>query len=250
MGRQKNNHHKISIILPVFDESLVLADIKQIQSEFEKLNKNWETICVFDSSLEKSHPKSKLSQLPHVKIFSYPLKRFGKGFALCYGFRQSAGDLIFFWEGNFSVSPKQLCLYLDLMDLVEADVVIGSKRHPLSRVSYSPLRRFYSQIYQLLIKVLFRLHIDDTQVGLKLYKRKVLDKVIPKIIIKNWAFDLEILIVAHTLGFTRIIEAPIEIKKHFIEKQPSPNVIYNLLKDTFAIFYRQYILKYYQQKFV
>lgn len=250
MNRQKNHNPKISLILPVFDESLVLDNIKRVGSEFKKLNRDWEAVCVFDSSLEKSSSKLKLARLPYVKTLFYPLKNFGQGFALCYGFNQSVGDLVFFWEGGFDLSPNQLLLYVDLMSLLKADVVIGSKRHPLSYVYYSRLRRFCSKVYQLLVKILFGLNVTDTQVGLKLYKRQVLNKVIPKIIIKNWAFGLEILVVAHNLGFRRIVEAPIEIKKHFTGKQLTPQNIHLLLRDTLAIFYRKYLIKYYQQKFV
>lgn len=240
-------NRKISIILPVTNESFVFRDIKRIEAEFSKLNQNWEVICVFDSSLEKSASELKLPQFPHVKPLFYPVKRFGRGFALCYGFNQSRGSLVFLWEGNFSVSPKQFLLYLNLMEVVAADIVIGSKRHPLSYVYYTPVRRLYSKLYQILVKILFGLNITDTQVGLKLYKRRVLNEVIPRIIIKNWAFDLEILVVAHALGFRRIVEAPIEIKKHFTGKTLTFPTIFNLLKDTAAIFYRKYLLKYYQE---
>lgn len=243
-------NHKISLILPVFDESLVLKDIRRISTEFKKLNQDWETICIFDSKFKSSAKKLKLSQLPKVKILFYPLERFGKGFAFCYGFNQSAGDLVFFWEGNFTISPQVLLLYLNLMDLMKADIVMGSKRHLLSYVYYSPFRCFISKIYQVLIRILFGLNITDSQVGFKLFKREVLEQVIPKIIIKNWAFDLEILVLAHNLGFKRIVEAPIKIKKHFMSKGEIFPTAWYLLKDTLAIFYRKYILKYYQQEFV
>lgn len=243
-------NQKISLIFPVFNEKNILDDINRISAELKKLNKNWETIAVFDSSLEKSRSSLKLTRLPQTKLLFYPLKRFGKGFALCYGFNQSTGERIFFWEGNFNISASHLLLYLDLMDLFKADIVIGSKRHPLSYVYYSSFRRFCSKIYQLLVKILFGLNLTDTQVGLKLYKRQVLEKVIPKIVIKNWAFDLEILVVAYNLGFKRIIEAPIEIKRHFAGKELAPSNIYHLLRDTLAIFYRKHLLKYYEQKFV
>lgn len=243
-------NQKISIILPVYNESFVLKDIEKLETEFLRLNLDWETICIFDSSLNYPDSKLELPKFPHVKTFFYPLKKFGKGFALCYGFSQSSGNLIFFWEGNFSISPKTLLLYLNLMDLTKADIVIGSKRHSLSYVYYSPFRRFYSTLYQIFVKILFGLNVTDTQVGLKLYKRKVLNEVIPKIIIKNWGFDLEILVVAHNFGFSRIVEAPIQIKRHFTGKKINPHYIYNLLTDTLAIFYRKHILKYYHQEFI
>ena len=105
------------------------------------------------------------------------------------------------------------------MDATEADIVIGSKRHYLSFIYYSPFRRACSKLYQLLIKFFFGLNVTDTQVGFKLFRREVLEKVIPRIIIKKWAFDLEVLVVAHHLGFRRIIEAPIEIKKHYTKNR-------------------------------
>lgn len=237
---------KISLILPVLNESLVFRDIRRIEEELTKLNQNFEIVCVLDSSLENSVSKLKISSLPHVRPLFYPVARFGRGFALCYGFNQSRGSLIFFWEGNFSISPKLLLLYLGLADVVGADIVIGSKRHPLSSVYYTPLRRLASQIYQFLVKILFGLNVSDTQVGLKLYRRRVLNEAIPHIIIKNWGFDLEILVVAHALGFKRIVEAPVEIKRHFTSRELTPGNISGLLKDTLAIFYRKYILKYYQ----
>lgn len=239
-------NRKISLILSVFNESLVFRDIKKIEEEFTRLNQNFEIVCVFDSSAEKQASGLKIARFPHVRTLFYPIRRFGTGFALCYGFSRSRGSLIFFWEGNFSVSPKQLLLYLNLMEVVGADIVIGSKRHPLSYVYYSPFRRFCSRIYQLFVRIIFGLKVTDTQVGLKLYKRRVLNEVIPRIIIKNWGFDLEILVVAHALGFKRIVEAPIEIKKHFTGRGLTPANISNLLRDTLAIAYRKYWLKYYQ----
>lgn len=250
MVRQKGKKHKISLIFPIFEESFVVSDIKNLGAEFAKRNQKWEAICVIDSSLERTTSKLKLARLPYVKILSYPLKRLGKGFALCYGFSQSKGDLVFFWEGNFSISSKQLILYLDLIELFQADVVIGSKRHPLSLVYYSPLRRLCSKLYQFFVRLLFGLNLTDTQAGLSLYRRAVLDTVIPKIIIKNWTFDLEILVVAHNFGFKRIIEAPIEIRKHFTGKDLKVSLVYCILRDTLAVFYRKHLLKYYRQDFI
>ncbi|MDP3994837.1 MAG: glycosyltransferase [bacterium] len=239
-------NRKISIILPVLNESLVFRDLKKIEEEFTRLNQNFEIICVFDSGAEKSSSKLRLPHLPHVVPLFYPVARFGTGFARCYGFNKSKGSLIFFFEGNFSISPEEFLLYLNLMETARADIVIGSKRHPLSRVYYSSFRHLISKIYHLLVRIIFGLNVTDTQVGLKLYKRRVLNEVIPRIIIKNWGFDLEILVVAHALGFKRIVEAPIEIKRHFTSREITSNNISNLLRDTLAIAYRKYWLKYYQ----
>lgn len=234
-----------SLVFPLYKDQPPWKDLKKIEDYFKTTNHPGEIIAVVDENSQSKPPPD----ITSLKVVPYPLNRLGKGFALCYGFNQSKGDPVFFWEGNFPVSGKLFDLYLGLMDLVKADIVVGSKRHPLSEIYYTRTRRFYSQLYQWLVRLLFHLNLTDTQVGLKLYRRKVLETVIPKIIVKNWAFDLEILMVAHNCGFKRIIEAPIEIKKHFYGHEVTPSRIINLLTDTLAIFSRKYLLGYYRQKF-
>ena len=90
----------------------------------------------------------------------------------------------------------------------QPDIIIGSKRHPDSSVHYPPLRRLYSWGYQHLIGLLFRLHVKDTQVGIKLVDRKVIADVLPLLRESRFALDLELLVLARRLGYTRIVEAP------------------------------------------
>ena len=91
-----------------------------------------------------------------------------------------------------------------------ADVVIGSKFHPESRVEYPRLRRIYSFFYYMLVRTLFGLPVRDTQTGIKLFKREVLERVLPRVLVKRFAFDLELLANAHHFGY-RIVEAPVEV---------------------------------------
>ena len=106
-----------------------------------------------------------------------------------------------------------------------------------------------SWVYQKFTKLLFGLDVTDTQVGMKIYKRRVLEDVLPRLLVKQFAFDIEILAVAHHLGYRRIFEAPVEINlfssKSSIVWGKMFRIIFNMLNDTFAVFYRLRILHYY-----
>jgi hypothetical protein len=136
---------------------------------------------------------------------------------------------------------------MDVMANSGCDAVIGSKRHPQSEVAYPRFRRLQSAIYQVVVRLLFNLKIRDTQTGLKLFRRQVLEDTVPLLAIKKFAFDLELLVVAHQLGYRNICEAPIRLNYEF-NSTVNLRAAYRVLWDTAAIFYRLRILRYYQRR--
>ena len=98
----------------------------------------------------------------------------------------------------------------------------------------------------MLVRALFRLPVHDTQTGLKLYRREVLELVVPRLLVKRFAHDLEALVNAHRLGF-RIVEVPVVVT----QERPFPRVGLRdallIAWDTAAIFYRTYVLRYYDR---
>src|SRR5438105_14189421 len=123
-------------------------------------------------------------------------------------------------------------------------MVRASRRHGGSPVVYPALRRLYSVTYQALLRVLFHLEVRDTQVGLKLFRRDVLAAVLPRIVVKRYAFDLELLVVARHLGFSHIVEAPVRIGQRF-SSTINRQAIMSILWETAAIFYRKNVLHFY-----
>ena len=101
----------------------------------------------------------------------------------------------------------------------------------------------------MIVRLLFRINVKDTQAGLKIFRKKVLAAILPRLIIKRYAFDLEMLVVARHLGFKRIYEAPIKLKYGLgdLAHASTMNAIWHILIDTAAIFYRLYILHYYDR---
>jgi len=57
-----------------------------------------------------------------------------------------------------------------------------------------------------LVRLLFRLDVKDTQVGLKVFRREIAEQVLPLLLVKRYAFDIELLVVARAFGFDRIEE--------------------------------------------
>jgi hypothetical protein len=62
---------------------------------------------------------------------------------------------------------------------------------------------------------------------------------------KRFDWDLELLVVARTLGFTNVFEAPVRIEYQF-SSQVDRNAVFRIILDSMAIFYRRYILNSYR----
>ena len=180
----------------------------------------------------------------HVKPV-YVAQNAGKGNALRRGFAASRGSHVLLLDADLDLSPSRITTFFDVMAAKRAAVVIGSKRHPDSVIDYPWHRRLASGIYYLLVRLLVGLPVSDTQTGMKLFTREALGWAFERMLVKAFAFDLEVLTIAHAKGFT-VAEAPIEM--HFGEKIGclSWKNVKQVMNDTLAIFYRMRVLRYYE----
>lgn len=237
----------LSVIVPAYKQAAtVRKDLRNIDSVLALglRDYDYEIICVVDGVADGTHKEAKKYRSQKVKIHSYKYNQ-GKGYAVRYGMRKAKGNLISFLDAGMEISPKSLMMLMAHMEWYNADVIIGSKRHPVSRVNYPLLRHILSVGYHLLAKLLFGLPLTDTQSGIKIFKKKVIKKVLPHLIVKRYAMDIEMLAVAKHLGFKRIYEAPIEVTFDRQTSRISWPVIFRMLWDTLAVFYRLRILRYY-----
>lgn len=172
-------------------------------------------------------------------------KNHGKGNALLAGFEKSSGDLVLLLDADLDLSPEMLPKFLSVMEEEKADIVIGSKRHPDSVIDYPLSRRIASFFYYSFVRVLTGLPVTDTQTGMKLFRRSALEYAFGRMLVKRYAFDVEILSIAHNKGF-RVAEAPVKME---YGKKPGALTFQNaktVFFDTLAIFYRLKIIRYYQ----
>lgn len=242
----------ISIIVPAYkQENTIVKDLLRIKEVLDKLRYPTELICVVDGKIDDTFERaSKFAKnYHHLKVIGYDTNK-GKGYAVRFGMAASRGQIVGFIDSGMDLNPNGLSMLLEHFEWYNADIIVGSKRHPVSKVDYPWQRRILSIGYQIIVWSLFGLRVRDTQVGMKFFRREVLEKVLPRLLIKRFAFDVEMLAVANYLGFKRIYEAPIDINLRFrgsstITSQNFFRIVLATLKDTLAIFYRLKILHYY-----
>jgi hypothetical protein len=235
---------ELSIIVPCHNTGPGLrAFLARLEAELRAAD-SYEIIVVSDGSTDETLATARELASPTLRVVHYP-DRSGKGHALRVGFSRARGRYIGFIDSDGDIDPQAIGPFLTLMRTYQPDIVLGSKRHPMSQVAYPALRRIMSWVYHKLTRLLFRVNVRDTQTGLKVVRQDVLTAVLPRMFEKRFAWDLELLVVARTLGFTNVFEAPVRIEYQF-SSQVDTNAVFRIILDSMAIFYRRYILNSYR----
>lgn len=238
----------LSVLMPAYNEGAgIRASLLSTYRMLKTLKKPFEIVVVDDGSGDWTYEEARKAArgVRGITVQRLGVNQ-GKGWALKEAFRRCKGQWVVFLDSDLDIDPRQLRLFFEIQEKQNFDVVIGSKRHPQSKIHYPLKRRIVSAGYFFLVKLLFGLPLRDTQTGLKLFRREVLMRVFPKVLIKRFAFDLELLVLSHHMGY-RITEAPVIVNYRVKYGHIGLRAIFNIFWDTLAVFYRLRIKKYYDR---
>lgn len=228
---------QLSVIIPAYNEEQVI--LRTLEATCAVLSDlDFEIIVVDDGSVDATYQlvREVAAANPRIQAAHYDLNR-GKGGALRHGFEHSRGARVAFLDADMDLHPQLVRGLLSQMDETDAEVVIGSKLHPQSQVDYPYRRRLLSLGYSYLVRLLFGLPVLDTQTGLKLFRREVLARVLPQVTIEGYAFDLQLLVLAHRYHY-RIVAAPIVLTFHRQRLgRIGPAVVWQIWRDTLNVFW-------------
>ena len=227
----------LSVVLPAYNEEANIATtvrkLRLAVGGFET-----EIIVVDDGSTDATRRETlKLD----VRLLSLS-KNQGKGEAVRRGMMQATGSVVGLIDGDSEIDPASLASFVNALE--NADIAIGSKRHPQSCVQAPFQRRFLSYGFQTLVRILMGLKVSDTQTGLKVGRREAIVKILPLLSVKRYAFDVEFLVAAEILGL-RIVELPVNLK---LEATFKTKDWARMLYDLLGITYRLRVTRWYSKK--
>ncbi|MFA5020171.1 MAG: glycosyltransferase [Candidatus Pacearchaeota archaeon] len=204
---------KISIVMPAYnEENRIGRTLEEYCRFFDNIKKNkeidYEILIVINGTTDNTEGIVKDYQKKYKEIKYLNFKQGGKGFAIVQGFKESLkgnSELIGFVDADMATSPE------DFYDLVKnigkGDGIIASRWKKGSKTERDFGKIIRSKGFNFLVRSLFLLPYEDTQCGAKIFRKKVVEKIISKIESLEWAFDVDLLYLAKKNHF-KIIEYP------------------------------------------
>ena len=163
----------ISVVIPAYNEEKTIGDvIEETIRVMENLRLPYEIIVVDDGSTDRTR---EIASKYKATVLSNGRNR-GKGYALRKGFRHAQGDIVVTLDADSSHNPKEI------PDLINplfngVDITAGSRFLGKTRDHTSKLHIFGNHLINVLIMIMTRKMITDSQTGLRAFKKEFLQKV-------------------------------------------------------------------------
>ncbi len=199
----------VSVVIPAYNESeRIVPTIGAMASFCSGLGVPWELIIADDGSKDNTVQIIRNLKMANVRVLVAE-RNGGKGSAVRRGVLAANGEYILFADADNSTPIEELKNLLDKMD-EGYDLVIGSRAATgAQEAKRSPLRRLLSGGLRWIVQNIFRIGVQDTQCGFKLFRREAAMRLYTAQTLMGFSFDLEILYLAGKFGY-RIAEQPVQ----------------------------------------
>ena len=167
---------KISVILPIYNEEknipILCHELKEV---FVDVKKDYEIICVNDSSKDNSLEVLRMLARDDKKIKIINFKfNFGQTAAMSAGIKHATGDIIIPMDSDLQNDPRDIPRFLD--KLYEGfDVVSGWRKN---RKDFALSRRLPSILANKLIRFITGVNIHDYGCSMKAYKSDTIKEIL------------------------------------------------------------------------
>lgn len=232
---------KLSLVIPTYRKQRdVLDQLERVYGYLSRKNPDFELIFVIDGYIDNTkdilEKYIKENRLKKVSVIGYK-ENMGKGYAVRYGMKRATGDVIGFIDADTDIQIRTLGYALKAIKHDSVMAVVPSKFHKDSNVEMKLGRKILSYGLMYTNRFLLKLpkNVDDVGCGLKLFRKELIERILPFLKINNFAIDSEILNFIDRVGYS------VSVIPFFLNKKRSESTSANLketlrmLKDIFHI---------------
>ncbi len=186
----------LALVIPAYNEEKRIGNtLKEYVNFFKrKYEKNFLIYVVLNGCKDNtlSIVKEYSKKYPQIKYLNVKGK-IGKGGAIIQGFKNVDGKLIGFVDADCSTKPEAFNELIE--NINNYNGVIASRWSKGAKINKKQkfIRLIASRVFNIMVRLLFFMPYTDTQCGAKLFKGNSLKKIVPKLGLTTWGFDIDLL---------------------------------------------------------
>jgi len=202
-ARASRTDHELTVIVPAHNEEQRLpATLRALCDFLDGSGLDYRVLVVDDGSQDGTAACAE-GLGPRVAVMRQPVQR-GKGAAVRAGMLRATGAVLAFTDADLPFDLAALLEGYERIRDCRCDVVYGARdaEGAACCVRRRFLRTAASAVFRRVVQVLVSREVTDTQCGLKLFRREAAIEIFSRTTIEGFAFDAEVVFLAHRLGLS------------------------------------------------
>jgi glycosyltransferase involved in cell wall biosynthesis len=188
----------VSLVIPAHNEALNMeAVMRDVRTTLDESHLDYEIILVDDGSTDGTADaagRALGTGRVHLRVVRHD-RQCGYAATICDGLRAARGDVLAFMDGDGQFRAADLRILIDA--LTGADLVAGYRR-----IRADPWPRLVmGGTLNVLVRLLYGVHVRDVDCGLKVMRREVFEASCP-ILARSALFNTELYFKAQRCGYT------------------------------------------------
>ena len=198
---------RFSIVVPVYNEaSFIPRALPALIAEAESLGEAYRILLVENGSTDDTARVAK-ETAGNAPVTVVSLAAADYGAAMREGFLAAEGE----WVVNFDIDYYSADFLRKVLEIVDADIIIGSKTDPDSVDKRPLVRRTATQVFNVMLRTILDSEVSDTH-GMKAFRSELVADLVPRVQSTQDLFDTELVIRAERAGYN-ITEVPVVVEE-------------------------------------
>lgn len=222
---------EVSVVLPAYNEATTIRHT--VERTLETLSSflppgSFEVLVAEDGCADRTPEiAADLAATDDRVRHIHSDERLGRGGALEYAFRESAGETLVYFDTDLATDMVHLEELVESVRSDGYDVATGSRRMDGQRATRPMKRELPSLGFNTLVRLFLRSNVRDHQCGFKAFDREALFTLLADVEDDHWFWDTEVLVRAQRAGF-RVTEFP-------VSWTPQGDTKVDLVRDVFGM---------------
>jgi glycosyltransferase involved in cell wall biosynthesis len=164
----------VSAFFPCYNDADAIGKmVRDVYTTLEKLVDDFEVIVIDDGSADDSLAvlRELQSDYPLLHVVVHPANR-GYGAALMSGFARATKQWVFYTDGDAQYDATEVATMIDAAT-DDTDIVQGRKIGRGDPIH----RKVIGRVYHHVVRLMFNLHVHDTDCDFRLIRQSLLDQV-------------------------------------------------------------------------
>lgn len=159
---------KISVIIPTMNEEESIGEVlDEVKHALAK--RDFEILIVDTNSTDRTR---EIALAKGAEIIDEPRRGYGRAYKT--GFDRAKGDIIATLDADCTYPATDIPVFIEMIEKEGVEFVSTDRLSTLSRDVMGPIHRFGNWVLKTTANVLFRIKLKDSQSGMWVFKKSVL----------------------------------------------------------------------------